>query len=102
MHAANGSGHRMLVQTGSTAIVATTTDGYWQQQSKLSQGHGATDPIVEARIGTGEVGAAGLSYGRQRLCGARAVESSSVRARSCRAQADAGCGSGGGSGLRQG
>ena len=96
--AANGSGHRMLVRTGSTATVATTTDGYWQRQSKLSQGHGATDPAVEARTRTGEAGAIGLNYGRQRLCGAHAAESSSVRARSCRAQA----GTGGGSGLRQG
>ena len=72
--------------------------GSWQRQSKLNQGHRATDPAVEARTGTGEAGAAGLSYGRQRLCGARAAESSSVKARSCRAQA----GAGGGSGLRQG
>ena len=42
-----------------------------------------------------------LSYGRQRLCGARAAESSLVRARSCRALAgDAGDGGTGGSGLR--
>ena len=76
--------------------------GYWQRQSKLSQGHGATDPAVEARTGTGAAGVAGLSYDRQRLCGARGAESSSVRARSCRAQAGASGGSGGGSRLQQG
>ena len=37
------------------------------------------------RTGAGEVEAAGLSNGRQRLCGARGAESSSVRAQSCRA-----------------
>ena len=37
------------------------------------------------RTGAGEAEAAGLNYGRQRLCGARAAESSSVRAQSCRA-----------------
>ena len=42
------------------------------------------------RTGTGEAEAAWLSYGRQRLYGARAAESSSVRARSCRALAGAG------------
>ena len=57
--------------------------------------------------GAGKVEAAGLSYSRQRLCGARAAESSSVRARSCRAMAGAGGGSGygcgkGDSGLRYG
>ena len=36
------------------------------------------------RTGAGEAKAAGLRYGRQRLFGARAAESSSVRARSCR------------------
>ena len=42
------------------------------------------------RTGTGEAEAVWLSYGRQRLYGARAAESSSVRARSCRALAGAG------------
>ena len=42
------------------------------------------------RAGAGEPEAAGLSYGRKRLYGARAAENSSVRARSCRALAGAG------------
>ena len=41
-----------------------------------------------------EVEMAGLNYGRQRLCGARAAESSSVKARSHRALASTGGGSG--------
>ena len=39
---------------------------------------------VVVAIGAGGSGGAGLSYGRQWLCGARATESSSVRARSSR------------------
>ena len=50
------------------------------------------------QAGVGKVDLAGLIYGRQRLCGARAAESSSVRARSCRALACAGGGSGYGGG----
>ena len=46
------------------------------------------------RTGAGEAEAVGLNYGGQRLCGARAAESSSVRARSCRALVGAGGGSG--------
>ena len=57
--------------------------------------------------GSCEAKAARLSYGRQRLYGARVTESSSVKARSCRALAGTGGGSGyryskGDSGLRYG
>ena len=55
-------------------------------------------PAVVWLSQAGHSGSAGLSYGRERLCGGRATESSSVRDRSCRALAGAGWGSGGDAG----
>ena len=60
-------------------------------------GAGAAAPAAKTRAMC-EAETVGLSYGRQRLCGARAAESSSVRAQSCRALAGVGGGYGCGCG----
>ena len=75
--------------------------GYWRLGSETvatGAGENRVVPAVVWLSQAGHSGSVGLSYGRQRLCGGRATESSSVRERSCRALAGAGWGSGGGDG----